>query len=199
MNPSIVAQGAEAVIYKVGDKIIKERSAKGYRHPDLDTKIRKHQTRREAKVLEQLQDSGVTPQLLSVDDKSGIVEMEFIPGDKLADSFSLDYMKQLGSIVAMIHNRAIIHGDLTTSNMIVQDGKVFLIDFGLSFQSDNIEDKTVDVHVLKEALEAKHFAMSEEAFSLFLETYMQEAVDGHAVVDHLNAVELRGRYKKKEA
>ena len=77
------------------------------------------------------------------------------------NDFPLEKQKQImgliGESVARIHQKDIIHGDLTTSNMIFKNEKVFFIDFGLGYISRKIEDKAVDIHLLKQALEAKHF------------------------------------------
>jgi len=86
-------------------------------------------------------------------------------------------MKLIGKAVGKLHKADIAHGDLTTSNMIYashhpsskkekkEESKVFIIDFGLGFQNAKYEDKGVDIHLLKQALEAKHFKNWEILFS----------------------------------
>ena len=90
--------------------------------------------------------------------------MSFIDGKKLSehlDNFKLEEQKEIcreiGESVAKLHKNDIIHGDLTTSNMILQKEKIYFIDFGLGYISRKTEDKAVDLYLLKQALEAKHF------------------------------------------
>ena len=96
-----------------------------------------------------------------------------------------------------MHNNNIIHGDLTTSNMILNK-EVFFIDFGLSFFSEKIEDKAVDLHLLKEALESKHSNIWERSYKAALDSYFKKAVDGRQVLERIKIVEKRGRYKGKK-
>ena len=95
-----------------------------------------------------------------------------------------------------MHNASIIHGDLTTSNIIVHD-KVYFIDFGLGFVSTKIEDKAVDLHIIKKALESKHYLHAEECFHYLLEGYTKENKDVEMILRRLEKVEKRGHYKHK--
>ena len=99
-------------------------------------------------------------------------------------------MQKLGKQTALLHKNNIIHGDLTTSNTILSEDKLFIIDFGLGFISTKIEDKAVDLHLIKQALEAKHFQNHTDLFTNFLKTYKDEEV-----IKRLEVVEKRGRYK----
>ncbi|MEK7243912.1 MAG: KEOPS complex kinase/ATPase Bud32, partial [Thermodesulfobacteriota bacterium] len=142
-----IAQGAEAIIWLDGNKIVKERINKLYRHPEIDKRIRQKTTRQETKLLEKAAKEVPVPKLLKSCDKAMVIEMEFIEGKKLrdlVDSMSKeerkDIFKRVGKKVAKLHNIDIIHGDLTTSNMIVRE-KVYFIDFGLGFVSSKVEDK----------------------------------------------------------
>ena len=107
-----------------------------------------------------------------------------------------DVFKRVGKKVAKLHNLNIIHGDLTTSNMIVRE-KVYFIDFGLGFVSSKVEDKAVDLHLLKQALASKHHKQFEECFSAVMEGYKAEIKDFSAVEKRFKKVERRGRYKEK--
>ena len=129
--------------------------------------------------------------------------MPFIQGKKLSehlDNFTLNKQKQIckkiGQSIAKLHNSDIIHGDLTTSNMIFveKEDKVYFIDFGLGFISHKIEDKAVDLHLLKQALEAKHFKHWKELVKEVLKSY-EKSTDSKIVLERLKAVEKRGRYK----
>ena len=106
------------------------------------------------------------------------------------------FSKLIGEQVAKLHSNGIIHADLTTSNMLYAD-KLYFIDFGLSFFSDKIEDKAVDLHLLKQALESKHFGVFDEAFKIILNTYKEKATDAEAVLERFEVVEKRGRYKQQ--
>jgi len=193
----IIQQGAEAKIILDKDKIIKKRIKKSYRLPELDEKIRKLRTRGEAKLLKKASDLIPIPSGIKENEKTKQIEMEFINGNKLSESldeFPLDKQKQflqeIGKSVAKLHDSDIIHGDLTTSNMILKNGEIFFIDFGLGFHSPKLEDKAVDIHVLKQALEAKHFTHWKELFKAFEKSYNKKDV-----LERLKAVEKRGRYK----
>lgn len=197
MKPKIIQQGAEAVISLENSQIMKNRLKKGYRIPILDEKLRKKRTKSEAKIIEKLQQTINVPKIISVDETK--IVMENIDGKKLSENLeSLDYKsicKQLGKILTKLHNKDIIHGDLTTSNMILKNEQIFLIDFGLGFHSKRIEDKAVDLHLLKQALDAKHFKISEECFNIILENYT--AINSKEITERIKKIESRGRYKDK--
>ncbi len=180
----LIQQGAEAKIFLDGDKIIKERIVKGYRHPTIDLQIRTRRTRHEAKILCKAKELGVNvPVVFNVDEKfrpksKFVLEMEFIEGDKLSDCLNgydeakqFWVMEKLGCEVAKLHENDLIHADLTTSNVILKGEEVFIIDFGLGFVSSKIEDKAVDLHLIRRALEAKHFMNYEVLFEKFLKGY----------------------------
>jgi len=194
-----IAKGAEANILLSKDSIIKHRIEKGYRLPALDSKIRKRRTKREAKILTKLQNIIPVPKLISSSDSDFKIQMSHIKGKKLSeslDSLPLSVSKQIGENLAILHDLGICHGDLTTSNMIYSNKKVFFIDFGLSLFSDKIEDKAVDLHLIKEALEAKHFAISDSSFKAILSGY-KKSKNYQRVIDQLKKVEARGRYKRQ--
>jgi len=179
----LLAQGAEAKIFKVDGKVIKERPVKSYRLKEIDEKLRKTRTRREAHILEKLKTADVpAPELFDMNDKDMTIDMSFIEGNQLRDILenNLHLAKEVGRVVGKLHNLDIIHADLTTSNMIVNDNKVHLIDFGLSFFSTKVEDKAVDLHVLDHAMESTHYEVYKKVMDdIFLgygETYPQAGV-----------------------
>jgi len=191
-----IARGAEAVLYKDKEKIIKHRIKKSYRVKELDDELRRQRTRREANLL--LKIPIPHPKLIQSDYKEEIV-MERIRGEKLRDILDKkpELARKIGVLVAELHNHNIIHGDLTTSNMLLDknDNLVF-IDFGLSFYSHKVEDKAVDIHLFKQALNSKHHRVYEEALREFLKGY--EKVNKYKeILKRLRRVELRGRYKKE--
>ena len=272
MPQKLIAQGAEAkiilsdsTIRAGGQKafIIKNRIKKSYRISELDNKIRKSRTKKEIKLLTKASKIINAPIPLTASYQSGgregtphtKIKMPFIDGKKLSehlDKFPLakqkKICKQIGEDIAKLHNENIIHGDLTTSNMILVEklpahlssqikkkefnknsekinlsdnksitkksgeadfeatnkrGKaepiIFFIDFGLGFISRKTEDKAVDLHLLKQALEAKHYKNWEALYKEVEKAYKNSLgrVGGNAnkVLERLRAVEKRGRYK----
>jgi len=199
----IIQQGAEAIIILKNDKIIKKRLRKSYRIKELDDKIRKLRTRSESKLLIKASKIIPVPELRFTDEITKSLTMDFVDGKKLSDNLNdFDLKKQktvcreIGSSIAKLHDSNIIHGDLTTSNMILKKDRVYFIDFGLGFQSHKLEDKAVDLHLLKQALEAKHFKTWEVLFKEILKSY-SSSKDSKKVLERLAAVERRGRYKGK--
>ncbi len=199
MKNKIISKGAEAIIFIKEKNIIKERIPKSYRNSDLDEKIRKSRTKREAKILEKAKKIMNVPEIKEQEKFS--LTLEYIPGDKLSESLNSysqkrqeETMKKLGKQVAKMHEEDIVHGDLTTSNVILKDEKIYIIDFGLGFISKRIEDRAVDLHLIKQALEAKHWQNYENLFKNFLEGY-EILKDSKKVLEQLRKVESRGRYK----
>ena len=206
---TIIAQGAEAIIRKEGNKVIKERVSKGYRIPQLDATLRKRRTRIEARNLAKISELLVpTPQLIAVDEEAATIEMAHIPGTRLSEILEKEdfvaLAKTLGRYIARLHQHHIIHGDLTTSNFILApDKQLFCIDLGLSFHSTKQEDKAVDLHLLKEALQSKHHTIAERCFQEALDAYRNEYAkvasnEGAEILERLEKVELRGRNKMKK-
>jgi Kae1-associated kinase Bud32 len=197
-NLTVIAQGAEAIIRTDRKVVVKERIAKPYRHSEIDNKIRKSRTRREARIIGKINLILPSPKLISADEYN--IRMEFIEGHKIRDVLERsDYAalcRMIGKQLAVMHNNGIVHGDLTTSNMILKDSSVYFIDFGLSFQSSKIEDRAVDLWLIKQAFESAHYTISEKCFCSVIEGY-REAKEFQQIMDRLKEVELRGRNKKK--
>ncbi len=192
-NMKLITQGAEAKLYKDKDNLIKDRVKKSYRIKEIDQKLRKRRTKKEAKLLDKLNSLGFTPNLIQQDENKLV--MDFIDGQTLRDCLNeknhKHLMKELGQKISILHENNIIHGDLTTSNFIYNK-QIYFIDFGLSFESHKIEDKAVDLHLLKQALESKHYKIWEKCFKEFLKAYKNKEV-----IQRLSLVETRGRYKHK--
>ena len=193
----LIAKGAEAELKRDGDTVVKERIKKGYRILELDDKLRKRRTALEARLLREARRAGVlTPQVLEEEKTS--LKMEFIDGQKVKDVLDkncISISKEVGRNVALLHSFDIIHGDLTTSNMLLKDGKLYLIDFGLGFISKREEDKAVDLYLLHEALESTHFDIMEKAWKSVLGSYKRHYQGSDKVIKALLNVESRGRYK----
>lgn len=196
----LIKQGAEAVLYLEHGRLIKERIAKGYRIREIDDRLRKLRTRSEGRLLMRVENA---PKVFLVDETGCRIEMEFIDGklvkDILNDLNSEERKRicfEMGERIAALHDHTIIHGDLTTSNMLIKD-KLYFVDFGLGFISRRVEDKAVDLHLLRQALEGKHYQIAEECFAWVLEGYQKGNKEAGKVLRQLMKVENRGRYKGK--
>ncbi|MFP4568041.1 MAG: KEOPS complex kinase/ATPase Bud32 [Candidatus Woesearchaeota archaeon] len=191
----LIGKGAEADIFFDGEIVKKIRSSKSYRLPELDLSLRKKRTRSEARILKKI--GVIGPGFISSNDVDEI-RMGFLKGPLLKHVLDNDVSlaKQVGFVVGSLHDLNIVHGDLTTSNMILTNSnKVQLIDFGLSFISDKIEDKAVDLHLFREAISSKHFLFEKIIWDKFVEGYAYK--NKSAVLKRLGVVELRGRNKQK--
>ena len=195
----MIAQGAEAKIFSEDNTIIKNRFQKSYRIKEIDERLRGFRTRREAKILSKLAAIDVpSPRLIGTDEKENI-SIGKIGGKSVKEIIDKNYKmlgSEIGEKVAILHDNSIIHGDLTTSNMIF-DKKIYFIDFGLSFFSEKAEDKAVDLHVLKEGLESRHYKIWKECFEAIIESYKKRAKKSDEILRRLEAVEKRGRYRAK--
>jgi Kae1-associated kinase Bud32 len=191
---NIIARGAEAVIIKKENSVLKNRISKSYRIKELDDELRQKRTRSEAKILSKLKE--ITPRVIAVGEES--IEMEFIDGDvikNILDS-NICLAEKIGAETGRMHDLNIIHGDLTTSNMMQDKSKkIKFIDFGLSFTSDKIEDKAVDLHLFREAVESKHYMHENEIWTEFLKGY--NPINKAQILSRLELVEQRGRNKQK--
>ncbi len=148
-------RGAEAVLTKKsllgGACVVKARMVKGYRARELDEKLRQERTRSEARLLHKAKLAGVMcPTVLEIDDFS--ITMGFIDGERPV--MGAAEAREAGKILAKLHAADIIHGDYTPANLILESGgrRMFVIDFGLGFVSNDIEDKAVDVFTMMRAI-----------------------------------------------
>ncbi|HEX7468368.1 MAG TPA: bifunctional N(6)-L-threonylcarbamoyladenine synthase/serine/threonine protein kinase [Methanobacterium sp.] len=210
LPPEMVEKGAEANIYPgywMDQKVlIKKRIAKSYRIKEIDNYLRKKRTKGEAKLLDESKRCGVkTPIIYDINKDENSIIMERIEGtpvkeifERLNDSKMSDLPVQslcekIGENVAKLHNSKIIHGDLTSSNMILQNNDIFFIDFGLGIISNLAEDKGVDLLVFKKAISAIYHSISDECFKYFLNGYY-DAEDYEKIVTKVIEIESRGRY-----
>jgi len=200
MKMKIIDKGAEATILLENKQIVKSREKKSYRLNEIDERLRKFRTRREAKVLNKLQEINFpSPRIYDFCDKAMQLRMELVHGNRLRDILYKDPLglgRELGRKIGTLHANNIIHGDLTTSNMIL-DKELKFIDFGLSFFSHKTEDKAVDLHLLRQALESKHHKIWEDCFKQAIEGYKETNPEHLLVLNRLKKVEARGRHKNK--
>ncbi|KAF2899500.1 hypothetical protein ILUMI_06672 [Ignelater luminosus] len=217
----LLQQGAEARLYKgiyLGKPtLVKERFEKKYRHPDLDKHLTKERIKAESRAIIRCKSAGIeTPTLYLVDFTKRCVYMEYFEHSITAKEFiknaSKDFIERLsyeiGVVLARMHSNNIIHGDLTTSNILLvnksgkddfmtnySDLKVVLIDFGLAYIESSAEDKGVDLYVLERALVSIHND-PEKIFDLILEAYKSSYKKGHVEV-LLKFEEVRARGRKR--
>jgi N6-L-threonylcarbamoyladenine synthase/protein kinase Bud32 len=191
---NLIAKGAESNIVKssyLGEKaVIKDRIPKGYRIPEIDDKIRKARCKEEAKLLSDAKRAGVkTPVLYDVDLQDKAITMEGIEGVMLKEVIDDDLALRLGGEISKLHSADIIHGDITTSNILFSDGKLVFIDFGLGRYSQLKEDKAVDLLVLKKSLQSIDYNLALRYFDLVLKGYGDESI-----INAIKDIESRGRY-----
>jgi len=212
---SVIRQGAEARL-RVGSflgshkAVVKERFAKKYRHPDLDAKLTKERFRGEIRSLIRCKGVGVrTPTLYHVDQDKSVFVMEFIEGMTCRDYIRANrddeakltvLASEIGRLIGVLHTNNLIHGDLTTSNVLVEDTndsslQLCVIDFGLGYVDGAHEDKGVDLYVLERALTSTHPG-TEFMFKQILQSYQAEIKDKKArneVMKKYEEIRMRGR------
>jgi len=216
-TPVLIKKGAEASLYLAkwhGRKVImKKRLPKKYRLSMLDEQIRTYRTVHEPRLMHEAKKAGVpTPIIFLVDMKKATIIMEFVDGkqvkqllDEVSESQRRQLCLKIGELIGRLHKHGIIHGDLTTSNMILDsDGKIFFVDFGLGEKTSELEARGVDLHLMRRALESTHFRFAEECFNAVIEGYSKVLGDNvtKKVLDKIGEIERRGRYiaeRKEEA
>nr|WP_319539790.1 bifunctional N(6)-L-threonylcarbamoyladenine synthase/serine/threonine protein kinase [uncultured Methanospirillum sp.] len=197
-NPPLVSdgvgliRGAEAVVEIDNQSVTKRRVGKKYRHPDLDHRLISERTRAEARLIAEARRFGVPTPVMS-DISADTIVMERIGGIKLKDALSPVSLMEAGRMVGLLHSGGLIHGDLTTCNMIIRNEHCYLIDFGLGYNSTEIEARGVDIHVLFQVLEST--APDElELKKAFSEGYRQTFPEADDVLIREHEIDLRGRY-----
>ena len=209
IKPLLIKKGAEASLYLTDwherKVIMKKRLPKKYRPSKLDEHIRAYRTIHEPQLIHEAKKAGVpTPTVFLVDLKNATVIMEFIEGKQvkqLLNEVTTSERQQLclkiGELIGMLHENGIIHGDLTTSNMILDsEGKIFFVDFGLGEKTKELEARGVDLHLMKRALQSTHFRFTEECFDAIIRGY-SKVLGAEVVKDILvkiKEIERRGRY-----
>ncbi|XP_021272730.1 TP53-regulating kinase [Numida meleagris] len=210
----LVQQGAEARVYRgcfLGRAAVaKLRFPKRYRHPALEERLSRRRTAQEARSLLRCRRAGIpAPVVYFVDYVSNCIYLEDIAGaiavqDHIysvqrsgSDAGSLlGLAEKMGQLLARMHDEDLIHGDLTTSNMLlrppVEQLDLVLIDFGLSFISGLPEDKGVDLYVLEKAFLSTH-PDTETVFQALLKSYAAASKKSGPVMKRLDEVRLRGR------
>lgn len=197
----LIAKGAEANLYLEGGQLIKHRIKKEYRITELDERLRKSRTKHEAKLLENAKGSIPVPSVYEVNLKENRIVMEFINGiivkdiiDSKDDTQVENIGKKIGEYISRLHNMNLIHNDLTTSNMIMKDNEIYFIDFGLGTTSTRIEDRAMDLVVLKKSLMAAHTKKFEIIWKGIIEGYKKNSKKFDEILGRISIIEKRVRY-----
>lgn len=216
---TVLKQGAEAKLYtglteNSQEVIIKERFKKTYRHPDLDKSLTCKRIKNEVKLLMKAESLKIdVPKVVRADLNNGVIVMQYVKNSITCREFILDLVKEnqdyketltdlsvkIGKIIGTLHYNEVIHGDLTTSNILIvktdeHEMKIYFIDFGLSSVSKQLEDKAVDLYVLERALLSTHSQQAEHIFEHILKGYRETHLKGvDKVIERFEAVRLRGR------
>ena len=203
----LIKRGAEAEIYLsvyMGrEVVIKRRIKKVYRIKEIDEELRSQRTKKEALLMVEARKAGVAvPIIYDVDLKKMEITMQYVKGNRIKDcldsmneSVQKELCKKIGESIAFLHENGIIHGDITTSNLILANERIYFIDFGLGEKSNDIEKKGVDMHLLMEALKAAH--SKEQFFEWVCKGYKKHA-DWEEVIKKIKEIEKRGRYMVRE-
>lgn len=207
MTNKILYLGAEAEIVLsefMGKKVVqKRRVKKAYRINQIDSVLIASRTREEAKLISASRSCGVcVPLLYDVDLFGGILTMEYLNGKRIKDilnrvdeSERKKICQKIGESIACLHNHDIIHGDITTSNMILLNDRVHFIDFGLGGINSELEAKGVDLHVLMEAFESTH-SKYPQCFTYVFNGYTKcFKGDASTVLKKIEDIVQRGRYR----
>lgn len=197
-EPKLIYKGAEANLYVSGEKLIKKRVKKDYRIPELDESLRRYRTRHEAKLMEKILGFGFpAPRVYSVSEKEAVIEMEYVKGDLVKDVFEeegeakvAEISEKIGETLALLHQHNIVHNDLTTSNMLLADGSVYVIDWGLGYHSTRMEDAAMDLVVFKKSLRATH----PERFELIWVSVLKGCSPSKELSSRVEKIEGRVRY-----
>ena len=205
----LIRKGAEANLYleQWQDRkvIMKRRMPKAYRQPKLDIAIRTQRTLHEPSLIHRAKEAGVpTPTIYMIDLSETNIIMEYIQGKQVKQVLNntpqkekLSLCNQIGSAIGRLHKNGIIHGYLTTSNMILTaTGRVIFVDFGLGEYSNELEVKGVDMHLMKRAFQSTHYKYARECFEAVVEGYVKVVGEEEAknVLEKIREIERRGRY-----
>ena len=203
----ILFLGAESIIIKVvrwgREFILKQRQKKPYLLDVIDQQLRTFRLSREVKMLAFARSKGVlTPTVYSVDNSTCTIMMDFIRGEQLkqlAGEISRHQLTELcrkfGQTMARLHAASVVHGDPTTSNVIIDEySNLWLIDFGLAEWNATVEMKGVDLHLIHRALETTHWDLQEDMLTSTLEGYIESSDDSDEVISRMREIRERGRY-----
>lgn len=196
-----ISQGAESDVYM--DKlfgieiVIKNRIVKKYRIKALDEQLRYERTRSEAKIMAAASCSGAyVPRVFLINQYSLFIE--YIEGEMLSRIIGEKRVLEIDSIMAdagfnlaALHRCNIAHGDYTPANLLLSKSKrLYVIDFGLSQQTNSIEEKAMDLLLMKRSVPS-------EQYLSFEDSYKKSYRMAQEVINRLKHIEVRGRYQTR--
>lgn len=192
----LIARGAEAKLYKVKENVLRKiREPKKYRIEIIDNQLRNRRNKREFKVITKLYDNNINvPKPIDINEKEIYFDIEYISGENLKSTLNKKKLILAFNEITKIHNLDIIHGDLTTLNMIDSKDKIYIIDLGLSEFTTKIEDKAVDLNLFFICIKNEHpelFIHKEELEKI----YMKQVIRGDNIIQRVHQIEKRGRNK----
>ena len=208
-KPTLLKKGAEASLFLAtwhGKRVVvKTRLPKKYRPEKLDLTIRNYRTIHEPQLMHEAKKAGVpTPTIYMVDVANAAITMAFVEGkqvkqvlDALPKAERQELCVKIGELIGKLHTHGVIHGDLTTSNMILSaENGMFLVDFGLGDKTTELEARGVDLHLLKRALQSTHYHFADECFTSVIKGYAASvgADATEKILDKIKEIEKRGRY-----
>ncbi|MGN6821451.1 MAG: KEOPS complex kinase/ATPase Bud32 [Candidatus Nitrosocosmicus sp.] len=203
-NKKLLRKGAESELYLIDwygqQAVSKTRITKKYRHHSIDVTLRKQRTLHEATIMSSVKFFGVqTPFIYFLNSNNFEIIMEYVIGSTIKNNFSSDYCVKVGEIIANLHINNIIHGDITTSNFIITpQNRLTIIDFGLSFFSERLEDKAADIRLFKEILNSVHVDFYKKSFENFTLGYSKIYGKKHLKIFNIvDEIEQRGRYSRQ--
>ncbi len=189
--------GAEAVVYledgPEGKKVlIKERIPKAYRHKEIDERIRTERNRTEARLMSEARRNGVsTPIIYDVEDFK--LKMQYIDGVPIKYLITPEISEKVGELVGKLHSAGIVHGDLTTSNLLLAGERLYLLDFGLAYFDEGLEARGVDIHVLFQTFESTH-RDHQVLIEAFKKGYQSTFINSEDVLKRVEEIKKRARY-----
>ncbi len=208
MHAEVWSLGAESTILRVtrwhDSFILKWRHPKPYLLKAIDDSLRLFRTSRECKMLTYARGLGIpTPAVYSVDLASMTIMMDFIHGNQLKQIASTasnnelaSFCREFGRLIAILHQHNVVHGDPTTSNLIIDEhSKAWLIDFGLAEWNATIEMKGVDLHLVRRALETTHWDRLDLMLDSTIDGYCEVLGDAaNEIIKKMDEIRSRGRY-----
>lgn len=207
----VIHQGAEATVtagsWMGKSAVLKMRKPRGYRTPHLDRKLTRQRLTVEARALGRLQYHNLSaPSIIDLDLEQGWILMSKIEGITLFDYLNnknnliSEKIKLFGASIRELHEIGISHGDLTTHNVLIDNGgNLSLIDFGLAKILPELEHLGLDLQVLNECLTASH-SEYENAVEDMVEGYLsadsekEDVISAPEVISRFNEIRGRVRY-----
>jgi N6-L-threonylcarbamoyladenine synthase/protein kinase Bud32 len=192
--PQTTIQGSEALVEFDTDTVWKKRLPKPYRNPTMDLRLRRHRMNVEARLTHEARKIGIpTPIIKGIDPLHFTLEFQKVGDADLSDGLNQQRVENVINYLSLLHSSGIAHGDPTTRNIRIDSSsnQVYLIDFGLGFHTDNIEDYAMDLHIFKGSLigtSSDYKELWDHAESIY------GAQGDSSVLTRLQEIELRGRY-----